>query len=261
MATAWGNRTRLGEHSVEPGRFLGGEKPRLRLHPVSLGVLAGVGVVGAVTPKLGHAHHDGQDRHGAVGAAGPVGHGREPVADVLDGDGVHGQVAEGGQDVLADHVGVGLQGLGLPVPGLAVEELPGEGVHWAAGRPGSVVLPRRFDEGGEQLAGLGTDLGHGQGVSAADGGRADASSHAAAQEERTMPAGADAQAEARNHVVPDIVFLGAGLGGADAPGEGGLGFVGHGSRLPELGRATGGQNRKRSRRRFSEEAERRCGTG
>ena len=72
-----------------------------------------------------------------------------------------------------------------------------------------------------------------------------------------MPAVADAQGEAGNHVVPDIVLLGAGLGGADALGEGGLGVVGHGLRLPELGRATGGQNRKRSRRRFSKEAERR----
>ena len=113
-----------GEHGVEPGHLLGGEKSRLRLHPVSLGVLAGVGVVGAIAPKLGHAHHDGQDRHGAVGATGPVGHGREPILDVLDGDGVDGEMAEGGQDVLAHHVGVGLQGPGFPVPGVAVEGTP-----------------------------------------------------------------------------------------------------------------------------------------
>ena len=30
---------------------------------------------------------------------------------------------------------------------------------------------------------------------------------------------------------PNVVLLGSGLGGADAPGEGGLGVVGHGSRL------------------------------
>ena len=177
-------------------------------------------------------HHDGQDRHGAVGAAGPVGHGREPILDVLDGNGVHGEMAEGGQDVLADHVGVGLQGPGLPVSGLAVEELPGEGVHRVAGRLGSAVLPHRVDEGGEQFAGLGARFGHGHGVRAADGGRADAPAHAAVQEERAVSAGADAKAEAGNHVVPDIVFLGAGLGGADALGEGGFGVVGHGSRLP-----------------------------
>ena len=76
-----------------------------------------------------------------------------------------------------------------------------------------------------------------------------------------MPAGADAKAEAGDHVIPDIVLPGAGLGGADALGEGGLGFVGHGLQLLLLGRATGGQNRKRSRRRFFEEAAWRCGTG
>ena len=61
--------------------------------------------MGAVPPKLGHPHHDGQDRYGAVGAAGPVGHGREPILDMLDGDGVHGEMAEGGQDVLTDQGG------------------------------------------------------------------------------------------------------------------------------------------------------------
>ena len=34
------------EELLFPGHLLGGEEPRLWLHPVSLGVLAGVGVVG-----------------------------------------------------------------------------------------------------------------------------------------------------------------------------------------------------------------------
>ena len=220
------------EHGVEPGHLLRRQEPLPGLHPVAPGILARVGIVGAVSPKLGHAHHDGQGGHGAVGAAGAFGHGGEPVSDMLDGDGVHGQMAEGGEDVVADHVGAGLQGPGLPVPGVAFEELLGEGGHRVAGCLRPIVLPDWLDEGGEQLAGLRARLGHGHGIGAADGDRADAPAHAAAEEERPMPAGADAKAEAGNHVVPDIVLLGAGLGGADAPGEGRFGVVGHGSRLP-----------------------------
>ena len=249
-----------GEHGVEPGHFLGREEPLLRFHRISPGVLAGIGVVGAVSPKLGHAHHDGQDRHGAVGIAAALDHGGEPVLDVLDRDGVHGEMAEGGQDVLAHDVGAVLQGDGLPVPGVAFEKLLGECVHGPSGGPGSAVLLHRVEEGGDQFAGLAPRLRQRHGVGVADGGRADAPAHGAAQEERAMPARADAQAEAGNRVVPDIVLPGAGFRGADAPGEGGLGRVGHGSRLPVLGRLTGGQNRKRSRRRFSKEAGRRGGT-
>ena len=97
-----------GEHGIEAGHLLGRQEALFGLRAVAPGLFAGVGVVGAVSPKLGHAHHDRQDRHGAVGAAGTVGHGGEPVLDVLDGNGVHGEAGEGGQDVLADHVGVGL---------------------------------------------------------------------------------------------------------------------------------------------------------
>ena len=172
---------KAGEHSVEPGHLLGREEPFPGLHPVALRVLAGIGVVGPVAPKLGHAHHGGQDRHGAVGHAGPVGHGREPVLDVLCGDCVHGQMAEGGENVVAYADGAGLQGCGLPVAGVAFEELPGEGVHRAPGRPGAVVLLHRFDEGGDQLAGLLPGLGHGHGVGVADGGVAFALAHVAAQ--------------------------------------------------------------------------------
>ena len=59
-----------GEHGVEPGHLLGREESLLRLHPIAFGVLAAIGVVGAVSPKLGHLHHRGQDRHGAVDIAG-----------------------------------------------------------------------------------------------------------------------------------------------------------------------------------------------
>ena len=90
-------------------------------------------------------------------------------------------------------------------------------------------LACRFDEGGEELAGFAPRLGQGHGVGVADGGGAKAPPHVPAQEDQAVPAGADAQAEAEDHVVPDIVFLGAGLGGADALGEGGFGSVAGGS--------------------------------
>ena len=76
-----------------------------------------------------------------------------------------------------------------------------------------------------------------------------------------VSARANAKGETGNHVVPYVVLFGAGLGGADAPGEGGFWFVCHGSRLLLLGRATDGRNRKRSRRRFSVEVARRSWTG
>ena len=81
------------------------------------------------------------------------------------------------------------------------------------------------------VSGFRVDLGvvQGHGVGVADGGGAKAPAHVPAQEDRAVPAGADAQAEAGDHVVPDIVFLGAGLGGADALGEGGFGSVAGGS--------------------------------
>ena len=228
-----------GQYRVEPGHLLRRQKALSRLQRVAPGVLARVRVVNPVTPKLGHAHHHRQGGHGAVGAAGPVGHGREPVLDMLDGDGVHGQMAEGGQDVLAHDIGAVRQRPGLPVPGVAFEELPGEGVHRAARRLRAIVLPRRFDEAGDEPARLGARLWHGHRIGAADGGRADASAHGPAQEERAVSARSDAKGEAGNHIVPYVVLLGTRLGGADAPGEGRLGVVGHGLRLLLLSRATG----------------------
>ena len=109
----------------------------------------------AVSPKLGHVHHHGERRHGAVGDAGAVAHGCEPVPDGFGGDGVHGQMTEGGEDVLADNPDVGLPRPGLPVPGLTVEELGGEGIHRAPRRAGAAVVPDHFGEGGDEPAGLG----------------------------------------------------------------------------------------------------------
>ncbi|MCY4327337.1 MAG: hypothetical protein OXC53_07095 [Rhodobacteraceae bacterium] len=103
-------------------------------------------------------------------AAGPLAHGREPVLDVLGRDGVHGQMTEGGKDVLADDAGVGLQGPGLPVPGLPVEELLREGIHRMSRRPGAAAVLHRFGEGGNQPAGFGARLGDRHGLGIAHGG-------------------------------------------------------------------------------------------
>ena len=182
-------------------------------------------------PKLGHAHHGGQDRHGAVGGSGAVGHGSEPIADVLDGDGVHGHVAERGQDVVADEVSVGHHGPGLPVPGVAVEELVGELGHRLARRSGSAARLPRVEEGAEEPASFAPRLGHGHGVRASHLGIAPAPAHHARQEECFDAGGLYRQPEAGDHVVADFVFPVAGLGGADALGEGGFEMVGHGQRL------------------------------
>ena len=56
-----------------------------------------------------------------------------------------------------------------------------------------------------------------------------------------------------------VHFLRAGFGGVDALGEGRLGWFDHGRRFLGSGRATCGHDRKRSRRRFFEEAARRAG--
>ena len=216
-----------GQHGVEPGHFLRRQEPLPGLHSEALGVLGRIGVMGAVSPKLGHAHHDGEDRHGPVGGAGAVGHRSEPVLDDLGRDGVHGQMTEGGQDMIADEVPVGLQRLGLPVAGVAVEELDGEGVHRASGRPGATVVLRRVDEGGDQFPGFVARLGQGHGLGVADGGVAPAPARHAAEGEGARPAWRDSQAQADDHVVADVVSLVAGLGGADTPREGGFGWVGH----------------------------------
>ena len=215
-----------GQHGVEPGHLVRRQESLLRLRLVAPRVLAGIGVVAAVSPKLGHAHHDRQGRHGAVGDGGPVGHGRKPVPDMLDGDGVHGHVAEGGQNVIADDVGAGRQRRGLPVPRVAFEKLGGESLHRMAGRPGSVVLLRRFDVAGDQPAGLAPRLGDRHGLGAADGGVAPAPAHHAGKEEGPDSGGLDGKRQPAHHVVADFVLGGSGSGGADAPGEGG--FFGHG---------------------------------
>ena len=61
MATICGhqNASRFSR-ALSRAQFFRRQEPLLRLRPVGPGVLAGIGVVGAVTPKLGHAHHDGQ---------------------------------------------------------------------------------------------------------------------------------------------------------------------------------------------------------
>ena len=93
-------------------------------------------------------------------------------------------------------------------------------------RAGAAVLPCRFDVAGDQIAGLAPCLGDGHGVDAADGGVAPAPAHHAGEEVGPDSGGLDRQREAAHHVVADFVFRGSGLGGADAPGEGG--FFRHG---------------------------------
>ena len=185
--------------------------------------------MGAVSPKLRHPHHHGQDRHGAVGDTGPLGHGGEPVPDVFDRDGVYGHVAEGGQNVLAHNAGVGCLGPGLPAAGLSVKELLGEGGHRMSRRPGAVVLFRRLDVLGDQPAGLAPGLAGRHGVGIADGGVAPAPAHHALLGEGARAARKDPEDQARHHVVAEFVAPVAGLGGADAPGEGGFFVHGRGS--------------------------------
>ena len=148
-----------------------------------------------------------QHRHGAGGAGWPLGHGREPVLDVLDRDGVHAEIGKGGQDVLADHVGVGFLGSGL-----TADERGGEGVHRVSWRSGAVVLLRRFDVAGDQPAGLAPRLGDGHGVGTAVGGVAPA--HHAGEESGADSGGLDGQREPAHHVVTDFEFGSTGLGGA-----------------------------------------------
>ena len=250
-----------GQYHVEAGDLLRRQEALLGRHLEASGLLAGVGVVDAVSPQLGHAHHHGQHGHDPVGVAGRAAHGSEPVLHLLAGEGIDGQMSEGGQDVIADSRLVGLQGRGLPVAGLAFEELGGEGVHRTARRPGSVVLPCRAEEGHDQPAHFPARLREGDVIRPADGGVADAPSHVAAQEEGAGSARTDTQAEAGDCIVPEFVFLGAGLGVADAVGEGRLGSVVHGRRFPVSGRATGRHYRKRPRRRLAREDARRVETG
>ena len=215
-----------GQHGVEPGHFLRRKKPLLRLHFVAPGVPARVRVMGSISPKLGHAHHHGQHRHGAVGEAGPVAHGGEPVADLFDGNGVHGEIGEGGQDVLAHDPAVCFLGAGLPTVGLPVEKLLCKGGHRMPRRAGAAVRLHRLDVAGDQPAGLAPHLGDGHGVGVGDGGVAPSPAHHAGEEVGPDSGGLNCQRESAHHFVADFVFRCSGLGGADAPGEGG--FLGHG---------------------------------
>ena len=137
-------------------------------------------------------------------------------------------MTEGGQDVLAHDIGAAGQGTGLPVPGVAFEELVGELGHGVPRCPGAVVRFPRFDVAGDQRAGLAPCLGDGHGVGVADPGMAPSPAHHAGEEEGSDAGGLDRQPQAGDHIVADFVALLAGLGGPDTPGEGGFGFVCHG---------------------------------
>ena len=215
-----------------------------------------------VSPKLGHPHHRGQDRHAAVGDAGPLRHGCKPVLDVLDRNLVHRHMPEGGQDAFVDNAPVGLQRVLLPVAGVTLNELCGELGHRAARCSRSVGLRGRIEKPGDDLPGLSSRLGHRDRVGGADGCVAPAAAHAPLDDEGAFPARMNAEHEAGEHVVADGVSLVTWFGGANALGEGGRpGIVGHGRRLPVRAAATGPSNRKRARRRFSKGAAQQDGMG
>ena len=173
------------------------------------------------------------------GAAGPLGHGCEPVPDVPGGDGVRGQMAEGGEDVLAHHVGALRQRPRFPVPGVAFEDLLGEGVHGVAGGPGAAVVLHGVREGSDQAAGLARRLGHTHGAGAADGGVAPAPARHAGEGEDAHPAGKDTQGGAGDYVVADVVAPVAGPGGRTrrAKVDFGLSVMGNGSSFEPRDRA------------------------
>ena len=178
-----------GEHGVEPRDSPRCQIPVHGLYPVAFRVPAEVGVLGAVSPGLGRAHHHGQDRQGGAGNSGLVGQAGETVSDLLKRDGVRGHVAESGLDVLADHADVGLHGRGLSVPGVKFEELRCEDVRRVARRAGAVVGLRQLDVPDDERAGLGD--GHGVRVSA--GGASPAPAHRALQGEGARAAGVKPQ--------------------------------------------------------------------
>ena len=218
----------LSEHGVEPGHFLHRQKPLHGLRLVAPGILAGVGVVAAVAPKFGHAHHHGQHRHGAVGDTRPVAHRGEPFLDLFDGDGIHGQMLERGQDFITHDAGVRVPRPGLPGTGLPVQELHGEGGHRMPRSPGSFLARRGFDETGDQSAGLTPGLGDRHRTGPAKRGVSPMSAHHAVKGEGARAARKHAQDQSLHDVIAYCKLLVAGLGGADAPGESGFRSVGHG---------------------------------
>ena len=117
-------------------------------------------------------------------------------------------------------------GAGLPSVGLPGEEFLGEGGHRMPRRAGAAVLLCGFDVAGDQPAGLAPRLGDGHGIGAAAVGVAPAPAHHAGEEVGPDSGWLDCQCESDHHIVADFVLLCSGLGGADAPGEGG--FLGHG---------------------------------
>ena len=249
------------EHRIQPADLLGGQEPFLGRRPVSLGVLAGAGVMNPVAPQLGPAHHLREHRHGTVGCAGPLAQGGEPILHLFPGDGIDGEMAERGQDVNTDHHPVGFQGPRFPMPGLAFEELGGERLHGMPGCAGSSVVLERFDKGDDQFAGFVSGLGHGHIGGVAEGGIADAPAHQTPKKERAYSAGTNAHAQAADHVVPEFVFLIARLSGADAPGGGEGFFFGHVGGSWSVKPRGGRQNRKQPRRRLCQEAARWGETG
>ena len=176
--------------------------------------------MGAVAPALDHPHHDGQARHGAVGNAGPFTHGRKPVLDLFGRDRVHGQIAEHGQDILAQDALIGFASPWLPAAGFSVEELLGEGRHRVSRCTGAVVDIRRFGEACDEPAGFAPGLRDRERCGVADFGVASPPVHGTIDGEGAPPAGRDAKHQSRDHVVADVVAFPPIHAKADAGGKG-----------------------------------------
>ena len=95
----------LVERAPEPRQLVSVKEPRDLFPRVFRNAETGVAAALTQSPFLGPEQHCAQYLEGAVGRAGPLAHGGEPVLHVLHRDRVHGHVAENGQDVLAHYVG------------------------------------------------------------------------------------------------------------------------------------------------------------
>ena len=200
------------EHLCETAKLRLRKKSLPSLAPVAPDAGAGIAVLRAVAVNLRLAHDDGEDRRGPVRRHRRCVQRAEPALHVLSRDVGYVHPAEPGKDRASKIFPVDLHGSGLPVPPVAGEDFLGHGLEKPVfGKYGGFVAA----DGGKQFRCLPTSLVEAHAAGVADGLPEAPALVLAVDEEALGSRRQNADAEAFQLCVADIVRRLPGFKGLD----------------------------------------------